>query len=248
LLELIILALGICIGSFLNVCIYRVPVKISIIMPPSHCFQCKKQLKSWDLIPIISYFFLQGRCRYCRSLVSARYPFVELLTGLSFLWCFVIVGLSYELIKTLILTSFLIVISFIDYDHQLILDKVLIWLAGVGVAINLYTGYVSVLQMLLAALVGGGILLAIALASRGGMGMGDVKFAAVLGLWLGVQHIVLTLFLSFIIGGIGGVILLALKLKSRKDAVPFGPYLAVGAFIAMLYGNNLLRWYIVNFL
>jgi leader peptidase (prepilin peptidase)/N-methyltransferase len=102
--------------------------------------------------------------------------------------------------------------------------------------------------MLFAALVGGGVLLVITLASRGGMGIGDVKFAAVLGLWMGVQHIVLTLFLSFLIGGIGGVVLLALKLKSRKDAVPFGPYLAVGAFIAILYGNTLLRWYIVNFL
>jgi len=150
------------------------------------------------------------------------------------------------LLKALILTSFFIVITFIDYDHQLILDKVLLWLAGFGVVINLYLGSIEPLDMLIAGLMGGGFLLFIAVVSKGGMGGGDIKFAAALGLCFGWQSLLLTLLLSFALGGIGGALLLALKLKSRKDLIPFGPFIALGALITLLYGNTIITWYIGN--
>ena len=246
-LELIVFLFGLIIGSFLNVCIYRLPAERSIIHPPSHCSSCNTNLKPWDLVPVLSYIFLRGQCRYCQSSVSIRYPLVELLTGLIFLWCYTVLGFSSQLIGALILSSFLIVITFIDYDHQLILDKVLFWLAVVGVFINRFIGNVGILDMLYASLLGGGLLLLIAIVSRGGMGMGDVKFAAALGLWFGVQFTILTLFLSFVLGGVGSVLLLLFKLKNRKDMIPFGPYIAIGAFISMLYGDAIIRWYLQFF-
>ncbi|HWR43651.1 prepilin peptidase [Sporomusa sp.] len=235
--------MGLIVGSFLNVCIYRLPQNKSIIRPPSHCIQCNMRLHLCDLVPVISYLFLRGKCRYCGTSVPPRYVVVEIITGVLFLWCFQVVGLGPELIKVLTFTSFLIVITFIDYDHQLILDKVLIWFFVAGVGINLYIGYPTISDMLTASLTGGGLLLIIAVITRGGMGGGDIKFVAALGLWLGLKLTLLTLFLSFIIGGIGGALLLLLKLKSRKDFIPFGPFIALGAFVSMMYGYDLIRWY-----
>ncbi|MBP2627107.1 MAG: Prepilin peptidase, partial [Firmicutes bacterium] len=155
---------------------------------------------------------------------------------------------SPELVKALILTSFFIVITFIDYDHQLILDKVLLWLSGAGVVINLWIGSVAPLNMLIAGFIGGGLLLIIALVSGGGMGGGDIKFAAALGLCFGWQYLLITLLLSFVFGGIGGVLLLVFKIKSRKDFIPFGPFIALAALITVLYGNNMITWYMGNLL
>lgn len=239
-----IVTLGLVIGSFLNVCIYRLPLNKSIVFPPSHCTNCKQRLRPLDLVPILSFLFLKGRCRYCGTRVSIRYPLVEILTACLYIWCFEVIGFSEELLKAFILTSFLIVITYIDYDHQLILDKVLIWFAGVGVVINFYTHSLSVFDMAVASLVGGGILLIIALASRGGMGGGDIKFAAALGLWFGLKITMLTLFFSFLLGGLGGVLVLLFKLKSRKDLIPFGPFIAIAAYISMLYGNMIIDWYV----
>ena len=237
---------GLIIGSFLNVCIYRLPYKHSIVMPPSHCMTCNTRLKPWDLIPVISYILTRGRCRYCHTGFSPRYPLIELLTALLFVWCLEIIGPDIILVKALIITGFLIVITFIDYDHQLILDTVLLWLSGAGVVINLWTGSVEPLNMAVAAFLGGGLLLIIALISKGGMGGGDIKFAAALGLCFGWQLLLLTLLLAFVWGGIGGILLIVCKLKSRKDFIPFGPFIALGALISMLYGNNIITWYMGN--
>jgi len=171
---------------------------------------------------------------------------VELLTASLFVWCLDVFGPSPELVKALILTAFFIVITFIDYDHQLILDKVLLWLAGVGVVINLWLGSVGILDMLIAGLLGGGLLLIIALVSGGGMGGGDIKFAGALGLCFGWQYLLLTLLLAFILGGVGGAVLLISKIKSRKDFIPFGPFIALGALFSLLYGNNIITWYVGN--
>ncbi|MEG6584047.1 prepilin peptidase [Dendrosporobacter sp. 1207_IL3150] len=254
--------IGLLIGSFLNVCIYRLPKGESVVFPSSYCYSCKSNLKLFDLIPVASWLMLFGKCRYCNTQISIRYPLVELLTGILFSVCFLKLDITLELTKALILTSFLIVITFIDYDHQLILDKVVIWLAGAGVVINLIlnninqilssfdiqtsfiVSYTSIPDMLLGALLGGGLLLLIAVASRGGMGGGDIKFAAALGLWLGWKFTLMTLLISFILGGVFGVIILALKLKGRKDYIPFGPFIAAGAFISYLYGIDILKLYI----
>lgn len=244
------IVVGTIIGSFLNVCIYRLPQNQSIISPPSHCPQCGERLRPWDLFPVLSWLLLRGKCRYCAAPVSGRYAIVELLTGLFFLLCFSIVGLSFELIKALIFASFLIVITFIDLDHQLILDKVLIWMAGAGVIINLWIGtpMPGALNMLLAAAVGGGVLLLIAVLTRGGMGGGDIKFMAVLGLWLGWPYIIMVLLLSFVIGGVAGLLLIVFKLRGRKDFIPFGPFIAIAALITLLYGLDIIFWYTGSFM
>lgn len=241
---LLIIIFGLIIGSFLNVCIYRLPQNQSILTPSSHCMTCNTHLKPWDLIPVLSYLLSRGRCRYCGVSFSSRYPIVEILTAGLFVWCLSLFGISLELLKALILTSFLLVITFIDYDHQLILDKVLLWLFGAGVVINFWTNSLDIWDMIIASFLGGGLLLFIAVISRGGMGGGDIKFAAVLGIWLGWQYLLLTLLLSFIIGGVGGLLLLAFKLKTRKDFIPFGPFIALGALVSTLYGNQIITWYL----
>ncbi|MDF2634690.1 MAG: Prepilin peptidase [Pelosinus sp.] len=238
---------GLLIGSFLNVCIYRLPQNQSIIIPSSHCMTCKTRLKPWDLIPVISYLLSRSHCRYCHTNFSSRYAIVELLTAILFVWSFQLFGLTFLFFKAIILTSFLLVITFIDYDHQLILDKVLLWLSGTGVVINLWTNNMNLWDMLIASILGGGLLLFIAIVSRGGMGGGDIKFAAALGIWLGWKFLLLTLLLSFVFGGVGGLSLLLFKLKSRKDFIPFGPFIALGALLSLLYGSEIIAWYIEKF-
>ena len=235
--------LGICVGSFLNVCIYRIPQGQSILYPPSHCTQCQRQLQIIDLIPVLSYVLLQGRCRYCGASYSSRYALVELLTGCLFIWCYTVFGIGFPLIKPLILTSFLLVITYIDYDHQLILDKVLLFMAGAGALIECLTPSVGLLSVLAGSLAGGGLLLLIAIASKGGMGGGDIKLATVLGIYLGAKLTLLALFLSFVIGGVVAVFILLFKRKGRRDCIPFGPFIAAGAFLSLLYGQELIRWY-----
>lgn len=243
-LVILIFIFGLVIGSFLNVCIFRLPQNQSIITPSSHCMSCNTPLKLLDLIPVLSYLLFRGCCRYCGVTLSLRYLIVEVLTASLFIWCLYIFGVSLELLKTLILTSFLIVITFIDYDHQLILDKVILWLFGAGVIINLWTNSLDIWDTIIASLLGGGLLLLIALASHGGMGGGDIKFAAALGIWMGWQYLLLTLLLSFIFGGVGSLLLLAFKLKTCKDFIPFGPFIALGTLVSTLYGNQIINWYL----
>ncbi len=241
---IIIILLGLFIGSFLNVCIYRLPHNQSIIFPSSHCSTCGTHLKPWDLIPAISYLLLKGRCRYCRVTLSPRYILVEIVTAILFAWCFQIYSLSFLFIKTIVFTAFLLIITFIDYDHQLILDKVLLWFSGAGIVINLGTHSLHFWDMLLASFLGGGLLLLIALVSYGGMGDGDIKFAAALGMWLSWKCLLLVLLLAFVFGGISGLLLVLFKLKNRKDFIPFGPFIALSAFAIILYGNDVIIWYI----
>jgi leader peptidase (prepilin peptidase)/N-methyltransferase len=245
---LFIFIFGLIIGSFLNVCIYRLPLEQSIAFPPSHCFACGTRLGPLDLIPLLSYFALQGHCRTCHAVISRRYPIVELLTGSLFCLCLARFNLTAELITALIFTAFLLVIALIDYDHQLILDKVLIvfTVAALGVGLFQFTIF-DWWDKLLAAVASGALLLLVALVSRGGMGGGDIKFVTVLGLWLGLTGMAETLLLSFILGGIGGGLLLLSGKKGRKDAIPFGPFICVAAFSCCLYGQKLLFWYINNF-
>ncbi len=240
----IITILGACLGSFLNVCIHRLPLNKSIVFPPSHCIVCGTRLRTRDLIPLISYFLLKGRCQNCSAKISIRYVVVEVVTVICLLSCYYVLGTSAEFYKFALGALFLILISFIDYNHQLILDKVLLWFASAGFFIQLFFFDISIIDMISACLVGGTILLIIAILTKGGMGGGDIKFMAALGVWLGLKLTLLTLFLSFVIGGIGSLLLLAFKIKGRKDFIPFGPFIAVAAFISMLYGNEIIAWYL----
>lgn len=236
---------GLIIGSFLNVCIYRIPAGKSIVTPPSSCGSCGTRLKPIDLIPIISWIFLGGKCRYCGESIAIRYTFVEFITGLLFSVLYWRYGIDWVLLPYLTLTAILIAITFIDLDHQIIPNKINLFALGGFLVFNIILGYINWAVSLLGALIGGGFLFLLVILSKGAaMGMGDVKIMAVLGLYLGWTSIILTLLLSFIIGGVFGVLLLALKIKGRKDAIPFGPWIAIAAFITIVFGSNILTWYI----
>ena len=235
---------GLLIGSFLNVCIWRLPREESIIRPGSHCPACSTVLGARDLVPVLSWLFLRGKCRFCGVKISARYPAVELLTGGLFLVTYLHYGLTPGLVAALVFSSFMVAITFIDLDHQIILDGMLALLAICGLGLQLWTGSVGWVSMLIGAFVGGGLLLLLAILSRGGMGGGDVKFAAALGFWLGWPGILLGLFLGFVLGGLISLLLLVTGLRGRKDFIPFGPFIAIGAWIALLYGRRILDWYL----
>lgn len=244
--------LGLLIGSFLNVCIYRLPLGESVVFPPSHCMHCGRRLTAGDLVPVLSFLFLGGKCRYCKAGISPRYAFIELLTGFLFIGAAHEMGFSYTLAQALVLICFMVVITWIDIDHQLILDKVLIGLAAAGFILMVWFSLLQTawlgssdwLDSLLGFLLGGGVLFLLAVVSGGGMGGGDIKFAAVLGLWFGWETVLLILFLSFLLGGFFGLGLLLLKRKGRKDFVPFGPFIALSALIVYFYGADLILWYI----
>lgn len=245
---LYIFIFGLLMGIFINDGIYRLLVDQSIIVSSSHCFACRTQLGVLDLVPLLGYILLRGRCRVCNLPIAMRYSCMELLTGGLFCWCFVVFGWTGDLVIAWVFTVFLLVIAFIDYDYKLIFDKVLIFFAVVAVVVNLLQfSSVNWQDKLLGALFSGGGLFLIVLITHGGMGMGDVKFVTVLGLWLGMAGMVATLLLSFVLGGIIGGFLLVTGQKGRKDAIPFGPVICLAALPMYLYGQEFLHWYINYF-
>jgi leader peptidase (prepilin peptidase)/N-methyltransferase len=234
--------IGAVIGSFLNVCIYRIPAGKSIVNPPSACGSCGHRLAFMDMIPILSYFLLGGKCRYCGAHYSCRYALVEFLTGLLFMSC----GLYYlpglEMVLVWVFIACLIIETFVDLDHSIILDEVLLLMLPLGLVYN-YLHNHTLWESLYGALFAGGLMLIIYLVSRGGMGAGDVKLSFVLGIWLGLQDSIVCLMLAFILGGIIGISLLALKLKSRKDPIPFGPFLCLGAYLSIMFSPYIIYFY-----
>ncbi|MFU0825277.1 prepilin peptidase [Clostridium sp.] len=242
--SIIIFIFGLLLGSFLNVCIYRIPREESISYPPSHCTNCKNRIKPYDLIPVISYVLLKGKCRYCNEKISIRYPLIELFTGIIFIGIYTKYGLSIEFVKFAVLSCFLIVIGIIDYDTTDIYNSTIIWGGVFGVIFLVIDIYLKlpIKTYLLGALIGGGFISIIILLS-GGMGWGDAEICAVCGLYLGIKLTILTLFLSVIIGGVVGGILILLKKKSRKDYIPFGPFIVSAVMIVMFLGERALEWY-----
>ena len=235
--------IGLSLGSFLNTCIYRIPRHQSIIWPRSYCTSCGRQIRSIDLVPFFSWIFLHGRCYYCQAPISCRYAVIEVLTSIISVIVYKNVNGSAAFFAGILLIGFLISIAFIDYDWHLIFDKVLLSFAFCGGAVQIFLGQTSYLNMLLGFLTGGGCLLLFMILSHGGMGGGDVKFAAALGIWFGWQDILLILWIAFVLGGLAGIVLLATGKKTRKDFVPFGPFLAFAAFFIYLYGNSILSVY-----
>lgn len=246
-----IFSFGSIIGSFLNVCIYRLPRGESIVYPPSHCPNCRAVLGPQELIPIFSFLWLKGRCHSCKGAISPRYPLVEFLTGLLFVGNYVRFDWSVDFIFCNLFTAFLLIIFWIDFDWQLILDKVLIWFTAVAIGMILYQ-FVEAETLTTwwdrpAAALGGGLLFLFIAVLTGGMGGGDVKLTFVLGLWLGVTATLEMLFIAFVLGGISGAALLIFGKKGCKDAIPFGPFLCTGAWLSYLYGAWLLTWYVSCF-
>jgi len=239
---------GLIIGSFLNVCIFRIPREESISFPPSHCMKCGTPIKPYDLFPVISYFILKGRCRKCGDKISIRYPIIELTTGILFFLIYLKFDLTVDLIKFAILSCFLIVIGMIDLDTTDVYLKTTLpgIIVGVVFMIMAFVNGSSYLTFVWGALLAGGLIALIILLTHG-MGWGDFEICILSGVFLGFQSSIVMLFFSFVLGGIIGILLLVTKKKGRKDQIPFGPFIVLGTIIAMFFGNQIINWYL-NFL
>lgn len=243
--------LGLAIGSFLNVVIWRVPRKESVVRPPSHCPQCETPISPSDNVPVLSWLFLSGKCRHCKNPIPVRYPLVEAGCGVLFLAVAARFGASWELPAYLVLTAALLAISIIDLEHFIVPDRItapltVSALALLGVAAVAEGNGWRFGRTLLGGVAYFAFLLLLNILYPKGMGMGDVKLAFSLGLylgWLGWGQVFLGGFLAFLLGAVVGVTLIATKIKSRKDVVPFGPFLALGAMLTILWGDPILRWY-----
>ncbi|MBW2367453.1 MAG: prepilin peptidase [Deltaproteobacteria bacterium] len=247
-IEICVMLFGLCIGSFLNVCIYRLPLSQSIVKPRSACPECGNVISAYDNIPVISYLWLRGKCRHCRTPISFRYPLVELLTGLLALSVFKVFGLGFPGGVYFIFTAGLLMITFIDIDHRIIPD--VISLPGIAFFFlcSLFLPH-SVLDSVLGILAGGGSLYLVAwgyhaLTGKEGMGGGDIKLLAMIGALAGWKGVLFTIFVGSSLGCIVGLILMIRARSNMKLAVPFGPFLSVGAIVHTFFGPQLIHWYL----
>ena len=248
--------LGLAVGSFLNVCIDRLPTGKSIVRLPSHCNSCNQKLRAADLVPLLSYLWLRGRCRYCGARIPPRLPIVELATGLLFALLTWHYDLSPQLAIALIYACIFLVIFFIDLEQQLILDIVVYPAMVLALIFSFFwNGFyqwpsTGILNALLGGAVGltfmGSVYL-IALwryrSMGGGMGLGDVTLAVLIGLVTGFPLVFVTLILGTLSGGLVAVSLLLLRLRRGRDPIPFGPFLATAAMVVLLWGHGILDWY-----
>lgn len=246
--TLVLIIGGLMVGSFLNVCIYRIPLKLSIIAPRSHCTTCDHVLSAWENIPVFSYIFLRGRCSSCRERISFRYPLVELLTALVFLVVYGRFGWSADFLIYLVFAALLIVITFVDLDHMIIPNGFLLFgiLPGLGLAA---LNWDQVHTYLIGALgLGAGFyligLLGNLVFKKESLGMGDVKFVALIGLMLGWANGLVAVFAAFISALVLFAALLPFGKISFSQKVPFGPFLSLGAFIGFLAGDSIIHWYL----
>ncbi|MEC1301796.1 MULTISPECIES: prepilin peptidase [Lysinibacillus] len=242
--TIFIFLFGLVFGSFYNVVGLRVPQKESIVHPPSHCPKCQRRLTALDLVPVLSYVFLGGKCRGCGNKISWVYPVIELMTGVLFAFAYWQLGWGIELIVALFFISLLIIIVVSDLAYMLIPDKVLVFflpLLAIGRVLSPLTPW---WDSLVGAVVGFGILYIIAVLSNGGMGGGDIKLFFLIGLVLGTIDTLLTLFLAAVIGMIVGITMLSKNKQGRKTPIPFGPSIALAAVIVYFYGDVLINWYL----
>lgn len=240
-----IIVLALLVGWFLNVCICCIPKGKSVLCLSSHCLKCETRLKPIYLVPVLSYIFSKRKCKYCGEKISIQYPIVELLNALIYLLLYMKYGLSLYFFKYAILSSLLIVISFIDLKYQIIPDRLNLFCLVVGILFTLPYGDIwLIMNGAVGLFVGGGLFLLIAIVTRGAMGGGDIKLMGALGFYFGWQYIIFIALLSFIIGAIISIILLAFKIKSRKDYIPFGPFISISAIVAMTYGQEIIEWYL----
>jgi leader peptidase (prepilin peptidase) / N-methyltransferase len=240
--------MGAVFGSFLNVVAYRLPRGESLSRPRSRCPGCQAPIKPYDNVPVLSWLALRGRCRSCRAPISWRYPFVEAATGLLCALVVIVKGPDEDALLGLALVLLLVPVTLIDLDHRIIPNRLMLIGAVLAPAIVLLTEPDSIAEHLIAAAAAGGFFLLAALAYPRGMGMGDVKLAAVLGLFLG-RSVAPAVFLALMSGTLVGAAIIARKgaHEGRKTAVPFGPFLALGAVVALLAGDAMVDWYLSTF-
>lgn len=247
--------MGAIFGSFFNVCIYRIPNNQSVANPPSHCYNCNTKLKALDLVPILSWIFLKGKCRYCSNKISYRYALVETLTGILFMLIYKVYNFEIITIYYLVLISILIIITFIDIDYYIIPDGLILFSGILALLFNLFGYGIGIKDSLLGMVICGGgtftlIYLIEIIVKKEVMGGGDIKLFAIIGLFLGVKLGLLTILLSVYVGaGYGIIVILYSKIKNKKynSVIPYGPFISVGALISVLCGTNIIDAYISIF-
>jgi leader peptidase (prepilin peptidase)/N-methyltransferase len=261
--------LGLVIGSFLNVCILRIPEGKSIVLPASSCTKCGKEIAPYDNIPVVSWLILGGKCRNCKTKISAMYPAVELLTGLLFLACALAFGFSVEAFKWATFAALLVVLTITDLRERILPDVVNFFGLGAGLLFSFFTRsadgtalwianrwfdfpppqpVLSFVDAILGAVAGSGLLWVVAegyfrLRGREGMGLGDVKMMAAVGAFLGLKRTLLTVLAGSLLGSVIGIVLIAVSKKDRNYELPFGTFLGAGALLVLFFGNPALQWY-----
>jgi len=250
--KIIIILVGLVWGSFLNVVIYRLPRKQSLVYPPSTCPSCGQRIKPYDNIPLVSFLLLRGKCRSCGASISWRYPLVEAITAASLLLLYFYFGLSLHFFAGALYTSALICLGFIDYDHQLLPDMITLPGFGLGLVYTFFRRDLNFGQGLLGAATGAGVLLIVyglyyLLRKKEGLGLGDVTMMLFVGSFVGWRGALLTLVLASFVGALIGLFFIKMKQKNLQSALPFGTFLAPAAFIAFFWGEIIINSYLRMF-
>ena len=256
-IKVLIFIFGAIVGSFLNVCIVRMPQEKSLMFPRSHCVHCQKSIPWYDNIPLMSYFVLGGKCRHCQQKISVRYLIVELLTAVSFVFFYGFFGWNWILIPYLVFHCKLIVATFVDLEHRIIPDEISMGGMIAGLVFSFLIPQLhhasspglALGRSLLGVLIGGGSIYAMGmlgdfLFKKESMGGGDVKLLAMVGAFLGWQMALLTFFIAPFFGAVCGVIV---KLRTKESVIAYGPFLALGALISLFWGKDLIRWILGNY-
>jgi len=243
---------GIILGSFYNVCIYRIPRDQSVAFPASHCTSCGHALSSADLVPVFSWIFLRGICRYCKSKISVRYPLVESLTGMIFAGIYLVSGITMTTAFNLVFASLMIIITFIDIDFGIIPDRFIITGTILAVVKFFVVKDLNWTEVVIGGVIGGGVLLLVDLAGRifykkEGMGLGDVKLMLMAGAYLGYANTIVALLGAIWIGAIAGIIILRSNRTREDNYMAFGPFLALGSLIALFGGKQIIQFYLSLF-
>jgi leader peptidase (prepilin peptidase)/N-methyltransferase len=251
-MEFVVFVLGAVVGSFLNVCIYRIPAGGSVVFPASHCPSCSTPLRCYHNIPIVSFILLRGRCSFCSVKISCRYPLIELLNGALFVLIYYYFSLTLASSVFFLFVSSLVVVTFIDLDHQIVPDVISLPGIVVGFICSFFLPWLTWQESLFGILLGGGSLFAVAasyelLTKKEGMGGGDIKLLAMIGAFLGWKAILPIIFLSSLMGTLVGVPVMFLKGENGRFAIPFGPFLAAASIFYLFWGEALIRWYLSFF-
>lgn len=234
---------GLIIGSFLNVLIYRIPRKQSIVRPSSFCPDCREKIRFYDNIPVLSYLILKGRCRNCGASISIRYPIVEIMTAFLFAMNYFFFGITFMTILGIVFSCILIAVTMIDIEFRIIPNVIIIPALIIGLGLSIFLIGETWWKPLAFSAGSFVFMLIIHLIYPRGMGLGDVKFSAVLGAFLS-QTVVVGIFLGFLFGSLYGLSVIIIRKKKLKQAIPFGPFLSLGSLVALLWGKNILKWYL----
>ena len=256
---IVVVLFGIIIGSFLNVCIVRLPKEESIVYPASHCVSCNHELKFIDLIPVLSFIFLRGRCRYCDKKISVRYILIELLTGviagLTFYWY----GFSVDFFRVFVLEIILLVVTCVDLEYQIIPDQLVLAGISVGIILIIYDLFVSpIYRTWYSPLLGGIVVSSILfIFSKIGqkiykiedvIGLGDVKLFIAIGMILGLEKVLIAFLVAIYLGGVYGIGIMLIDKKNSKKLIPFAPFISLGSIVSVYFGYDLVYWYIDKFI